>query len=225
MGKLCILLIEDDKDLLKVNTIMLELEGYHVSKAENIKQAKAKMEEQEFDLIILDVLLPDGNGFELCKSIRQTNDVKILFLSALNTKQNVIEGLRAGGDDYLAKPYLTEEFLLRIRALLRRCKQNEMNNTERHNTGIIQWNDQSKKAYVKENNLCLAPKEYSILQLLCQDDEQYFSADEIYEKVWGETTLNHVDTVHNHIYQIRNKLQSYGILILYKRGRGYKIQW
>ena len=107
-----ILIIEDDRDILSANQQMLELEGYCVVTAASMKAGWEAVQKEHPDLILLDILLPDGNGLDFCRKLRSSSsNVRILFLSALNTKRDVIEGLRRGGDDYLAKPYMTRLLL------------------------------------------------------------------------------------------------------------------
>lgn len=117
-----ILIVEDDADIRAANRDLLELAGYRVVTASTLASGRDAVERNHPDLVILDVLLPDGSGLDLCRDLRKSDDVRILFLSALNTSEDVVEGLRRGGDDYLGKPYLTEELLLRVQALLRRGK-------------------------------------------------------------------------------------------------------
>lgn len=216
-----ILIIEDDMDIQSANRQLLELEGYRVVTAGTMEAGRKTALSEHPDLIILDILLPDGNGLDLCRELRCSSDVRILFLSALNTKRDVIEGLRRGGDDYLAKPYMTEEFLLRVAALLRRNVKPLP--PESVLTGQIEWHIASRTAEVKGCDLRLKPKEYSVLRFLCANSGSFTTAEEIYRDVWGKLTNNDVKPVHNHIYCLRSKLKPFGIKIISKRGQGYKI--
>ena len=111
-----ILIVEDNKDILYTNRMMLELNGYEVLSAETLDAAETVFRENgNIALILLDIMLPDGSGLDWCRALRKNSDVKILFLSALDTNKDVIAGFRAGGDDYLEKPYHMEELLLRAR--------------------------------------------------------------------------------------------------------------
>lgn len=223
MGNDKILIIEDDKDILSANRQMLELEGYRVVTAKTLEAGRKAVQKENPDLILLDILLPDGNGLDLCREIRSSSDVRILFLSALNTKSDVIEGLRRGGDDYLAKPYMTEELLLRIAALLRRNARPLPNVTEV--TGRIEWHTSSFSASVNGEDLHLKPMEYNVLRLLCANSSRYLSAEEIYRSAWDNEPNNDVRPVHNHIYCLRAKLKPYGINIESKRNLGYRIKY
>lgn len=120
MKKATLLIVEDDLNILRANTAALELEGYRVLAAETLESARSAAKACPPDLILLDILLPDGNGLDFCGELRGESGVRILFLSALGEKADVLAGLRAGGDDYIAKPYDMDELILRVEALLRR---------------------------------------------------------------------------------------------------------
>ncbi|HYE83780.1 MAG TPA: response regulator, partial [Clostridia bacterium] len=120
MKKAVVLIIEDDYDIRNANRAALELEGYRVYEADSLARGRSIAAEISPDLVILDILLPDGNGLYCCKELREKSDVRILLLSALNTKTDVLAGLRAGGDDYISKPYDMDELILRVKTLLRR---------------------------------------------------------------------------------------------------------
>ncbi len=141
-----ILIVEDDYDILRANRTALVLKGYSVLEADTLKKGRRFVKELSPDLIILDILLPDGNGLAYCEELRGKNDVPILFLSALNTKKDVLAGLRAGGDDYMSKPYDMDELILRVDALLRRTKlmrlkgmQQVQQNSNNHTLRIISF--------------------------------------------------------------------------------------
>jgi DNA-binding response OmpR family regulator len=216
-----ILIVEDDKNISRATSAILELQGYRVYCAGNLTEGKILAEKCCPDLIVLDILLPDGNGLDYCRTLREHNEgVRILFLSALNTKEDTINGLRAGGDDYLAKPYLTEEFLLRIDALLRRgCPGNGSMASE----GPFTWNDSSLQVFFNGCDLELKPREYSVLEFLCREPGTFFSAEEIYREVWNADPSGSLSPVHNHIYGIRRKLKDSGVKIEFIRSRGYRI--
>jgi len=218
-----ILVVEDDKNISRATRAMLELEGYRVYTAETLADGKSLTEKYKPDLIILDILLPDGNGLDYCRTLRSHNNGgRILFLSALNTHEDVINGLRAGGDDYLAKPYLTDELLLRIKALLRRGR---IGADELEQTGPFTWNRLSRQVTAVGRDLLLTPREYAVLELLCGEPGRYFTPEEIYKAVWNSEPLEILSPVHNHIYSLRQKLAGSGAEICSTRNRGYMISW
>lgn len=220
MSKNLILLIEDDPDIASANKIMLELEGYSVIEARTLKKGKELVESASPDLVVMDIMLPDGNSLEYCRELRGKSGVRILFLSALGTKEDIVKGLRAGGDDYLAKPYIMDELILRIQSLMRR---GNMNRTD-GNKGRLTFNSLSNQAFCDGKDLMLKPKEYAVLELLDQNRDYYLSAEEIYSAVWNAEGGDDLSTVHNHIYSLRKKLSGRGFLIELKRGRGYRLK-
>ena len=218
-----ILVIEDDKNISRATRAMLELEGYRVETAETLAEGDALTEKYKPDLTVLDILLPDGNGLDYCRTLREQNDGgRILFLSALNTHEDVINGLRAGGDDYLSKPYITDELLLRIKALLRRGR---IAASAAGRTGPLVWNRLSRQVAANGQDLLLTPLEYAVLELLCGEPGRYFTPEEIYKAVWNSEPLENLGPVHNHIYSLRLKLSGSGAEIRSTRSRGYMICW
>lgn len=220
MSKSLILLIEDDPDIASANKIMLELEGYSVIEARTLKKGKELVESASPDLVVMDIMLPDGNSLEYCRELRGKSGVRILFLSALGTKEDIVKGLRAGGDDYLAKPYIMDELILRIQSLMRRGNMNQSDT----NKGRLTFNSLSNQAFCDGEDLMLKPKEYAVLELLDQNSDFYLSAEEIYSAVWNAEGGDDLSTVHNHIYSLRKKLSGKGFIIELKRGRGYRLK-
>lgn len=220
MKKSVILVVEDDKNISRATAAMLELKGYEVYTADTLAAGRDMTEKHDPDLIVLDILLPDGNGLDYCRNLRDAGKgVRILFLSALNTHRDIVNGLKAGGDDYLAKPYLTEELFLRIEALLRRGRiVSEIPDV----TGPLTWLRSSKQVYAGGDDLLLTPREYALLEYLCRTPGQYFSAEEIYKNVWNAERSDN-SPVHNHIYSLRRRLEGTGVNIEFSRNRGYRV--
>lgn len=214
-----ILMIEDNPDLLRINRAELEDEGYLVFEAKTLSEGNKLAREQKPDLILLDILLPDGNGLEYCREHLYKSSACVLFLSALNTKEDVIAGLRAGGDDYISKPYLVEEMLARVEALLRRRELLEQQN---YNLGALVLNQTSLKAYYGGRNLLLTPMEYKLLELLIEDRGEYVRSRKLYEQLWD---MDAVDTrpVKQLVHRLRKKLLDTDVLIHAEQGWGYKI--
>lgn len=220
MSKNLILFIEDDPDIASANRIMLELEGYSVIEARTLKKGKELVENASPDLVVMDIMLPDGNSLDYCRELRGKSGVRILFLSALGTKEDIVEGLRAGGDDYLAKPYIMDELILRIQSLMRRGNMEQ----EEMNPKGLTFNSLSNQAFYDGKDLMLKPKEYAVLELLNKNRDYYLSAEEIYSAVWNIDGGDDLSTVHNHIYSLRKKLTGTGYSIELKRGRGYQLK-
>lgn len=224
MNKATILIVEDDRDILSANRAALELEGYDVFAADTLSKAKMVAEELIPDLIILDILLPDGNGLSYCEELRGKSGVRILFLSALSTKADVHAGLRAGGDDYITKPYDMDELLLRVEALLRRGKLIGREEQPLRLYGL-ELDFVSRRALLCGRDILLKPKEFALLAVLSYEPGRTIPVAELYEKVWGMDMAGDARTVKEHISRVRSKLgKENGFSIASERGKGYRLQ-
>jgi two-component system alkaline phosphatase synthesis response regulator PhoP len=224
-----ILLVEDEEHLLEVIKLNLELEGYKVTTAINGTSAVKIFKQERFNLVVLDVMLPEMDGFSVCEAIRLTNSsVPILFLSAKNTYEDKIMGLKRGADDYMTKPFNLEEFLLRVKVLIKRGMNKEekvaLNDTFRFNgfevnflTYEITGKDRKK--------IRLTKKEIMLLKLLIERRNEVVSREQILETVWGYDIYPSTRTVDNFILSFRKyfendpKQPKYFFSI---RGVGYK---
>lgn len=219
-----ILMIEDNQAILRTNRMMLELEGYPVLTAETLEQGREIMKREQPALILLDILLPDGNGLQYCRELLGHNGPRILFLSALNTPEDIIAGLRAGGDDYMTKPYLLEELLARVEALLRRpvVPGHEINSLC---IGSLELKNTAggSRAYLGGKDLLLTPKELALLSILLQKQGEFVLTHVLYEQVWGMKALD-TRTVKHHIRRLREKLgKDPQIVIESEQGKGYRV--
>lgn len=220
-----ILLVEDDRTILNHNRRRLEKEGYRVAIAMNIAEARQRLREHTPDLIVLDILLPDGSGLDLCRDLHGLGSVSVLFLTCLADSDQVIQGLRAGGDDYIVKPYRMEELLARIEAQLRRTALLRQSAAEAG--GPLRLDEINHRAYWKDHDLLLSPKEFQLLALLMRTRNRYATADELYTAVWGLAVCEDPRTVTSHIYSLRKKLEStagqHHATIENIRMRGYRL--
>ena len=214
-----ILIVEDNKDILYANRTMLELSGYEVFSAETLGAAKTACNENNISLILLDIMLPDGSGLDWCRELRQNSDVKILFLTALDADRDVLAGFRAGGDDYLGKPYHMEELLLRIKALLRR----KTADVSKREFGNVLFSEYALTASSGGRDLLLRQKEYAVLKFLCDNAGTLFRAKEIYEIVWGVPGAgqNELQPFYNCMSSLKEKLAGTNVEILHEKGKGY----
>jgi DNA-binding response OmpR family regulator len=197
-----ILLVEDETAVLALNRRHLEAAGYRVLTARTIKEARAAVWERPPDLMILDVLLPDGSGYDFCVEFRKTSTAPVLFLTCMGQDVNIIQGLGSGGDDYLAKPYSMEVLLARVAAILRRSG---------HHGGVIELPPlsidlQTGRVLLSGELIPLSPKETQLLAFLTIHAGREFSAGELYRAVWGEDGGISVGTVKAHISKLRAKL-------------------
>lgn len=223
MVKRKILLVEDDADIRFITSLYLEKKGFEIISVENGLEAVTRVKEENPELILLDVLLPGMEGFEVCRKIREVSQEPIIFTSCKRTSEDKIEGLNAGGDDYLTKPYDLAELEARINANLRRG-----NNASRENTlqeGDLIIDQEAYQVYLKEKEVKLFAKEYQLLLFLMKHRGQVFSAEQIYNQIWGMDMFGDLKTVSVHIRNLRKKIErnpKNPEYILTVRGFGYK---
>ena len=198
-----ILLVEDDEDIQKINTIFLTQQGYKTTAAGTVAEADAAVKNGKFDLIVLDVQLPDGSGIDFCEKIRQFMSIPIIFLTCSGEEVDKVRGLMAGGDDYMSKPYGLSELAARIHALLRRV---QLGNTQILEFPSLQIDKVTQRVYVDGADVVITPKEYQILTLLAENEGRTLAAEELYEKIWGMAPLDGLKTVNVHISALRKKL-------------------
>ncbi len=199
-----ILLVEDDADILKTNAKLLSYEGYTVVTAETTAKGFEAVISHQPDVIVLDVILPDGDGLALCEKIRSISAAPILFLSCLDKSADKVRGLLSGGDDYMAKPYDMNEFCARIHALLRRT---HFNDTGMLNFPPLTISLSAQRVYLNGKDVNLTPREYQILVLLVKNIGKPLSGEYLYEKIWALPAAAGLHTVHVHISSIRRKLE------------------
>lgn len=211
-----ILLVEDDYFISDGLIEILTKEGYNAIKAENISEAKRILENNKFDLIILDVMLPDGNGFDLCSYIRSVNmSIPILFLTAYDDEMKIVRGLDSGADDYVTKPFKLLEFLSRVRALLRR----NTNTLIRSNDIVVDCDHMTVK--IKGNFVFVTPIEYQILAMLMRNNGVILTRKTLLQNIWDDNNNFISDnTLSVHISRLREKIGSEHIVTV--RGIGYR---
>ncbi|HHX67528.1 MAG: response regulator transcription factor [Miniphocaeibacter sp.] len=214
-----ILAVDDNIGILKVIDKALRKEG-HVIKTEQDPKDIFTMDLGEFDLILLDVMMPEVDGFEICKNIREDFDGPIIFLTALDDENSLIKGLGLGGDDYLSKPFSLVELRARVNAHIRREKRERVNHI---NLGEIKLNIKGKEFSVKDNIINLTSSEYEIAELLALNRNQVFSREQIFEKIYGYDKDSFDSTITEHIKNIRRKFKKYNISpIKTEWGIGYR---
>ncbi len=219
-----ILLVEDDEALSIGVEYTLREEGYDVHRAGTIKDAKIKINSDKFELILLDINLPDGSGYDLCTYIKDKGDIPIIFLTALDEEVNVILGLDIGGDDYITKPFRVRELLSRIRVVLRRTIKAESNNGI-IKSGDIAINTSMVEVTKKEEKLSLTAKEYKLLLTFVKNPENLLSKELILNEIFDdEGAFVEDNTLSVYIKRLREKIEdnpSKPEYIITKRGLGY----
>ncbi len=223
-----ILLVEDEKSLHTVIKMNLELEGYEVVLAIDGRDALDSFNNQRFDLIILDVMLPEIDGFELCERIRvKDTQTPILFLTAKDSSEDRIKGLKIGGDDYLAKPFNLEELLLRVSNLLKRKIFNELPNKVSLSLGDnkIDFSNYTATTF-NGKKINLTNKEIKLLRLFASKPGEVVSRQEIMEKVWEYDVYPSTRTIDNFIVNLRKyfeKVPKKPVFFESVRGVGYRL--
>ena len=221
-----ILMVEDEEQILNTNCRMLRRRGYDVRTAQTAAEAYHQIDENLPDLLILDIMLPDGNGLDICRRFREKTMRPVLFLTGKGDVRDKVEGLQQGGDYYLTKPYNFDEFLAVIQMLLARQKRLEENfQASRQITiGSLRLDLSDGHAYLNNTDTGLTRTEFSLLRLLAENQEKVFSAKELYEAVWGSCAGTDTSTVRRHIFNLRVKIgaentDEYDIVSVY--GKGY----
>jgi two-component system, OmpR family, alkaline phosphatase synthesis response regulator PhoP len=221
-----ILLVEDEENILDVVKLNLELEGYTVVTAENGKDAVRLFKEQHFDLLILDIMLPEMNGFEICEQVRLTNsEVPIIFLTAKDAPGDRIAGLKKGADDYLTKPFTLEELLLRVQNLLKRKHKQISDESDMYYFGKNEVNFYTFEAKGNHGKFVLTKKEAMLLKLLVERKNEVVSRNQILQFVWGYDVFPSTRTIDNFILSFRKYFEEEPATPKYFlsiRGIGYK---
>lgn len=228
-----ILVVDDEKEIADLIEIYLVSDGYKVLKANNAEEGLAILEKEEVHLVLLDIMMPGMNGLEMCKKIRETNNIPIIMLSAKSTDLDKILGLGTGADDYVTKPFNPLELTARVKSQLRRYTQLNPNSSAREagkNEITIKGltiNKDNHKVTVDNEEIKLTPIEFDILYLLASNPGRVFSTDEIFENVWNEKVYEANNTVMVHIRRLRGKMKEdtrQSKIITTVWGVGYKIE-
>lgn len=209
-NKIRILIADDEEDIREILEILLKAEGFDVVMAPDGKQA-IELAKENIDLFILDVSMPQKNGFQVCKEIRNNSFVPILFLTAKTLESDKAIGFSAGGDDYLVKPFSNTELLFRVKALLRRCYQYQVVSKEEssiYKIDNIIVDEKTKTVTVDNNIIILTPIEYELLSLMMKYPNKVFSVQNLYESIWNQD-YTYVDnnTIVVHMSNLRKKIE------------------
>lgn len=201
-----ILIVDDDEDLSFIISEMLENYGYSVRCAESVGKALGKLSEESFHLILLDINLPEGTGFEFCRELRKVSNVPVIFASARTSETDRITGFDIGGDDYLPKPYSMQELLARVNALIRRAYGSFVEE-KIISFGGISVNATSRTVTKNGEIVSLSLREFDLLSYLCNHKNAAVSKERILSDVWGAFSLVEPSTLTVHIRWLREKLE------------------
>jgi len=222
-----ILIVDDEKEIADLVAVYLENENITVFKCYTAKAALECIAKEDLDLAILDVMLPDMSGFEICQRIRKQHNYPVIMLTAKIEATDKITGLTLGADDYITKPFIPLELVARVKAQLRRYTRYNANAAEGYDCDGLHLEPRAHICTLYDEPVSLTPTEFNILWLLCQRAGTVVSSQEIFETVWGETFLDSNNTVMVHIRRIREKLGEPAKNPRYIKtvwGVGYKIE-
>ncbi|KAB8138028.1 response regulator transcription factor [Gracilibacillus oryzae] len=203
-----VLLVDDEKRMLDLMALYLRPHNYICRKAANAKEALSFLETEAFDIVLIDVMMPDMSGWELCQQIRKNSDIPMIMVTAREQKEDIVKGLKLGADDYVTKPFDEEELLARMEALLRRTEpanQIEIN-------GLL-WNEEKFELSYNYNVIKLTPKEFAMLGYFMRKPNQVFTREQLIELIWGYDSQTEGRTVDSHVRNMREKIRQAGFPI------------
>lgn len=217
-----VLVVDDEQRMLDLITSYLEKENFKVTTALNVKEMYKVLKEQDIDVVILDVMMPQIDGFTACKEIREFSNVPILMLTARGSEEDRVKGLKLGADDYIVKPFSPKELVARIEATLRRTQPQI---PKVINIGDLNINKTTREVHVGEELINLTRREYNLLLFLVERKKQIFSREQLHEQIWGtEYNKGTLRTIDTHIKTLRFKLLSAGEYVKTVYGIGYKFE-
>lgn len=223
-----LLIVDDEPAILHMLTTILTKEGFRsIDTAGSAEEALAHSKQTAYDLILLDVMLPERSGFDICPLIRETTDASIFFLTARSSDLDKLSGFAVGADDYITKPFNPLEVAARVKAHLRRRSGKNPVQAQQtiYSAGPVYINTQSAEVKIDGKPVDLPAQVYQLLLFFCRHPNQLFSKSQLYENVWGEEFLGEDNTVMVHIRKLREKIEqdpSSPKLIVTVRGLGYK---
>jgi two-component system alkaline phosphatase synthesis response regulator PhoP len=220
-----ILLVDDEQDILEIVGYNLAQEGYQIVTASNGKEAIVKAKKELPHLIIMDVMMPEMDGMEACENIRkipELSHVIITFLTARSEDYSQVAGFDAGADDYIAKPIKPKLLVSKVKALLRRLKEEEAKGSETLNVGEIEINREEYKIVKDNREIILPRKEFELFYLLASKPGKVFKREEILDKVWGNEVIVGGRTIDVHIRKLREKIGDDFFKTI--KGVGYKFE-
>lgn len=205
-----ILIVEDERNMAELEKDYLQVNGFKIDIEETGRKALRKALKIEYDMVILDIMLPDIDGFEVCKKIREKKDIPILFVSAKTDDIDKIRGLGLGADDYITKPFSPSELVARVKAHLARYdrlvgKDNKENDILK--VRELEIDKTARRVFVQGKEITLTSKEFDLLTFLAAHPNRVFSKEELFQKIWGMKSVGESATVTVHIKKIREKIE------------------
>ncbi len=222
-----ILVVDDEQKIRNVIKEYAEFEGYEVTEAEDGMEAVNICKNQDFDIIIMDIMMPKLDGFSAIKEIRKTKQVPVIMLSARSEEYDKLFGFEIGIDDYVVKPFSPKELMARVHAILQRVtnkKESKEENKDKYIYEGLEIDMLARNVFVDGVKKDLTPKEYDLLQYLVLNKNIALSRENILNKVWGYDFFGEDRTVDTHVKMLRNSLGKYRDKIITVRGMGYKFE-
>lgn len=220
-----ILVVDDEVNIRRVVREYAEFEGYEVAEAENGMEAVEMVKSEDFDLIVMDIMMPKLDGFSTCKEIKKYKTVPVIMLSARGEEYDKLFGFELGIDDYVVKPFSPKELMARIKAVLKRNVVSESTVPEKLVFEGLEIDIAGREVYVDGEKASMTPKEYDLLFYLVKNKNLALTRDKLLEEVWGYDFFGDDRTVDTHIKMLRNSLGQYRKFIVTLRGMGYKFEY
>jgi DNA-binding response OmpR family regulator len=216
-----LLLVEDERDILENNRRFFELKGYRVLTAENLAGARERLANEKPGAVVLDIMLPDGNGLDLLKELRVAGSkLPVIMLTAWGKSSDVARGLKLGANDYLSKPFTYDVLLARVETMFRNAEQMP----EAIEKGELTLKIRPMELLVAGRKIKLPPVEFFLLQLLIENADKALKAEYLYEQVWGADMADDPGAVKNTVSRLRKKLTGSGYTVTNTRGEGYRFK-
>jgi DNA-binding response OmpR family regulator len=220
-----ILIIDDEEPTVQLIGMLLEKRGFETIKAIRAEDGLRKAYRFQPDLVLLDIMMPDMDGWEICKRLREMSDVPIVFLTARSDVKDVVRGLEMGADDYITKPYDNDELVARVRAHLRRSPRPNMSEELVFDDGEFRINFMNREVWVRNEVRHLTPKEFNLLAVLVRNAGRVVTRTELVTQAWGEEYGDAIDSLKLYIHYLRQKLEVNAMqpeYIITSRGVGYR---
>jgi two-component system phosphate regulon response regulator PhoB len=220
-----ILIIEDEPDIRKTLEYNISREGYEVISASSLSEGREKLESASFSLLLLDLMLPDGSGLDLCRELKQDKSLSsmpVIILTAKDDEVDKVVGFELGADDYVTKPFSVRELILRVKAVLKRGERKSDNMEVQRQFGELKIDVDSHEVFVNDDQVSLTALEFKLLRQLVDRRGRVQSRDQLLSDVWGYSSDVTTRTVDTHIKRLREKLGDMGKYVQTIRGVGYK---
>ena len=220
-----ILIIDDEETTVQLIGMLLERRGFEIIKAYRAEEGLRKAYRYQPDLVLLDIMMPDMSGWEVCKRLREMSDVPVIFLTARGEIRDVVRGLEMGADDYVVKPYDTDELVARVKAHLRRSPRPNISDELVFDGGDFRVNFMNREVYIHNEPKHLTPKEFNLLGVLVRNAGRVVSRKELITQAWGEEYSDAVDSLKLYVHYLRQKIEDdpdRPEYILTSRGVGYR---